>query len=303
MSRVNKPALCAPRDLRDPHRGACPHRYPEGDAEGEPPAVLAALDRRRPEVRPGGAARRHAGRRRHLGVPDRLVRRDGRHGITASLIDLTVDAGLEVQEVLVEGRNETDRAAVMAAIQVKRGDPIMKFDPEAARAGLERLRWVATATVERRLPDTVFVKLDERRPMALWQRDGKLALIDRDGEVLTERELGRYNNLLQIIGADAPKHAQELLGHLGTVPALFKRVNAATRIGGRRWDLHLSNGVVVRLPESDIGGALHHLADQEAKQPVLDRDIVAVDLRMPDRLVIQTSTTAAQRRRAPEQKI
>ncbi len=132
----------------------------------------------------------------------------------------------------------------MAAIQVKRGDPIMKFDPEAARAGLERLRWVATATVERRLPNTVFVKLDERRPMALWQRDGKLALIDRDGEVLTERELGRYNNLLQIIGADAPKHAQELLGHLGTVPALFKRVNAATRIGGRRWDLHLTNGVV-----------------------------------------------------------
>lgn len=223
--------------------------------------------------------------------------------ITAALIDLTVDAGLEVQEVLVEGRNETDRNAVMAAIQVKRGDPIMQFDPEAARAGLERLRWVANATVERRLPNTVFVKLDERRPMALWQRDGKLALIDRDGEVLTERELGRYNNLLQIIGADAPKHAQELLGHLSTVPALFQRVNAATRIGGRRWDLHLANGVIIRLPESDIGGALHHLADQEAKQPVLDRDIVAVDLRLPDRLVIQTSTAAAQRRRAPEQKI
>jgi cell division protein FtsQ len=60
---------------------------------------------------------------------------------------------------------------------------------------------------------------------------------------------------------------------------------------------------VIRLPESDIGGALHHLAEQEAKQPVLDRDIVAVDLRLPDRLVIQTSTAAAQRRRVPEQKI
>jgi cell division protein FtsQ len=87
------------------------------------------------------------------------------------------------------------------------------------------------------------------------------------------------------------------------VPSLYQRVNAATRIGGRRWDLHLSNGVVIRLPESDIGGALHHLAEQEAKQPVLDRDIVAVDLRLPDRLVIQTSAAAAQRRRAPEQKI
>ena len=302
MSRVNKPALCAPRDLRT--------RTAERARTATQKATQKA-NRRRSWPRWTGVALKLgmvALPIAMLGGAGTWAYQTGWFGlmgdrITASLIDLTVDAGLEVQEVLVEGRNETDRTAVMAAIQVKRGDPIMKFDPEAARAGLERLRWVATATVERRLPDTVFVKLDERRPMALWQRDGKLALIDRDGEVLTERELGRYNNLLQIIGADAPKHAQELLGHLGTVPALFKRVNAATRIGGRRWDLHLSNGVIVRLPESDIGGALHHLADQEAKQPVLDRDIVAVDLRMPDRLVIQTSTTAAQRRRAPEQKI
>lgn len=302
MSRVNKPALCAPRDLRT--------RTAERARTATQKATQKA-NRRRSWPRWTGVALKLglvALPIAMLGGAGTWAYQTGWFGlmgdrITASLIDLTVDAGLEVQEVLVEGRNETDRAAMMAAIQVKRGDPIMKFDPEAARAGLERLRWVATATVERRLPDTVFVKLDERRPMALWQRDGKLALIDRDGEVLTERELGRYNNLLQIIGADAPKHAQELLGHLGTVPALFKRVNAATRIGGRRWDLHLSNGVIVRLPESDIGGALHHLADQEAKQPVLDRDIVAVDLRMPDRLVIQTSTTAAQRRRAPEQKI
>ena len=153
--------------------------------------------------------------------------------------------------------SETDRAAVMAAIQVKRGDPIMKFDPEAARAGLERLPWVATATVERRLPNTVFVKLDERRPMALWQRDGKLALIDRDGEVLTERGLGPLHQ-------PAPDHrrrcAEARAGTArpaGTEPALYKRVNAAARIGGRRWDLHLTNGVVIRLPESDIGGALH----------------------------------------------
>jgi cell division protein FtsQ len=302
MSRVNKPALCAPRDLRT--------RTAERARTATQKATQKA-NRRRSWPRWTGVALKFgmvALPIAMLGGAGTWAYQTGWFGlmgdrITASLIDLTVDAGLEVQEVLVEGRSETDRAAVMAAIQVKRGDPIMQFDPEAARAGLERLRWVATATVERRLPDTVFVKLDERRPMALWQRDGKLALIDRDGEVLTERELGRYNNLLQIIGADAPKHAQELLGHLGTVPALFKRVNAATRIGGRRWDLHLSNGVIVRLPESDIGGALHHLADQEAKQPVLDRDIVAVDLRMPDRLVIQTSTTAAQRRRAPEQKI
>ena len=302
MSRVNKPTLCAPRDLRartaERARNATQKATEKANRRRSWPRWTEKAMRLGliafPILLAGGAGA-WAYQTGWFGtMADRT---------TAALIDLTVDAGLEVQEVLVEGRVETDRNAVMAAIQVKRGDPILRFDPEAARAGLERLRWVATATVERRLPNTVFVKLDERRPMALWQRDGKLALIDRDGEVLTERELGRYNNLLQIIGADAPKHAPELLGHLATVPALFERVNAASRVGGRRWDLHLANGVVVRLPESDIGGALKHLAEQELKQPVLDRDIVAVDLRLPDRLVIQTSTTAAQRRRVPEEKI
>ena len=222
---------------------------------------------------------------------------------TAALIDLTVDAGLEVQEVLVEGRNETDRAAVMAAIQVKSGDPIMKFDPEARAPG-----WSACAGSPPPRSSGVFPTPSSSSwtSAARWRfgsATASLALIDRDGEGLTERELGRYNNLLQIIGADAPKHAQELPRPSGYRAGPVPAGQPATRIGGRRWDLHLTNGVVIRLPESDIGGALHHLADQEAKQPVLDRDIVAVDLRLPDRLVIQTSTTAAQRRRAPEQKI
>jgi cell division protein FtsQ len=264
MSRLNKQTLCAPRDLRartvERARDATQKATEKANRRRSTPRWMEKAWRvgliALPVIAVGGAGT-WAYQTGWFGtLADRA---------TAALIDLTVDAGLEVQEVLVEGRNETDRDAVMAAIQVKRGDPIMKFDPEIARAGLERLRWVANATVERRLPDTVFVRLDERRPMALWQRDGKLALIDRDGEVLTERELGRYNNLLQIIGADAPKHAQELLGQLGTVPALYKRVTSASRIGGRRWDLHLSNGVTVRLPESDIGGALQHLADQEAR--------------------------------------
>src|SRR5689334_18591252 len=115
-------------------------------------------------------------------------------------IHLTVEAGLQVHEVLVEGRSETDAGQLMAALRIRRGDPILLFNPDGARAELERLPWVANATVERRLPDTIYVNLSERRPMALWQRDHKLALIDVDGVALTERALDRYSRLPILVG-------------------------------------------------------------------------------------------------------
>jgi cell division protein FtsQ len=87
------------------------------------------------------------------------------------------------------------------------------------------------------------------------------------------------------------------------VPTLAKRIDAAVWVSERRWDLRLDNGVVIRLPETEIAAALRQLDDLEKSHPFLDRDIVAVDLRLPDRLVVQTSAQASQRRRVPEEKI
>lgn len=221
----------------------------------------------------------------------------------AMLVHASMDAGLVVHEVMVEGRTETDPDMLMRALDVVRGSPIMSFDPDRARAEIERLPWVATATVERRLPDTIFVRLAERKPMALWQQDGRLSLIDVDGVILTERDLGRYPNLPILVGDDAPEHGAGLIGHLDAVPELKRQVEAAVRVGGRRWDLHMKNGVVVRLPEEEVAGALAQLADLEARHPILERDVVAIDLRLPDRLVVQTSAAAAKARRQLEEKI
>jgi cell division protein FtsQ len=224
-------------------------------------------------------------------------------GAGSMLVHASMDAGLVVREVMVDGRAETDADKLMRALDVVRGSPIMAFDPDRARTEIERLPWVATATIERRLPDTIFVRLTERKPMALWQNEGKLSLIDVDGVILTERDLGRYPNLPILVGNDAPEHGAGLIERLDAVPELKKKIESAVRVGSRRWDLHMKNGVVVRLPEGDVSGALAKLADLESKHPLLDRDVIAIDLRLPDRLVVQTSAAAAKLRREPEEKI
>lgn len=205
---------------------------------------------------------------------------------------LTADAGFAVHEVLVEGRERTERAAILAALGVERGTPILAVDPEAARLRLEALPWVAQATVERRLPRVLYLRLSERRPLALWQLDGKLSVIDRSGHVISGVPVKQFANLPLVVGPGAPEQASALLALLEREPALKPLVTAGVRVSKRRWNLRLRGGIDVRLPEADAAEAWSQLARLEREHGLLDRDVVAIDLRLPGRLVVRTAPDA-----------
>lgn len=205
----------------------------------------------------------------------------------AAAIATTVDAGLAVQEVLVEGRKETTRAQLLRTIGVRRGDPILTLDTNAVRKRLIALGWVADASVQRRFPGTVYVRLVERKAMAMWQRDGAVVLVDRTGAVIGTQGLEHYGHLKLIVGDDAPRYAPALLDMLATAPPLMKRVRAAVWVGGRRWNLRLDDGIDIRLPEENAQMAWTRLATLERDRQLLNGDIIAVDLRIRDRLVLR----------------
>jgi cell division protein FtsQ len=204
------------------------------------------------------------------------------------MVTASAGLGLTVSQVLAEGRVETTQAEVLAALGVRGGEPILAIDPEAARARIEALPWVRSAAVERRLPDTLRIRLVERRALAWWQKDGKLVLIDRGGDLIKVPPLQRYSNLIVLVGEDAPAHAAALIDMLGTEPALAARVRAAVRVGQRRWNVKLDDAIDVRLPEDGAAAAWAKLGELERKSRILSRDIEAVDLRLPDRLIVQT---------------
>lgn len=194
--------------------------------------------------------------------------------------------GLKVREILVEGRTRVPPQTVMAALGVHRGTPILGVGVATVRQRLESIPWIESAVVERRLPDTIFVRLVERQPLALWQQNGKFSVIDAKGVVIQD-EVGPFAGLPIVVGDDAPPNAEALLLLLATEPDLQKRVTAAVRVGGRRWNLKLDNGIDVRLPEEDAASAWSKLAALERENKLLSRDVTAVDLRLPDRLIVR----------------
>jgi len=199
----------------------------------------------------------------------------------------TAAAGFRIEDVEVAGRVETDPNALLSAVGLKRGDPLLAFDPEGARERVEGLPWVASAAVQRFFPDTVRIVIVERRPIALWQHNERLSLIDSEGANLGPVALDRAPGLPLVVGGDAPAHAAELLHLLGQYPDLAKRVQASSWIGSRRWDLKLDNGVEVRLPENGVADALRQLVDAEAASKLFERDVAQIDLRLPGKMVVR----------------
>lgn len=216
-----------------------------------------------------------------------------------AVIARSADMGMTVRTVLVQGRDETSRDSILAALGVARGQPLLAFDPAAAKERLERLGWVREAAVERRFPGTIAVRIVERRPLALWQRDGKLALVDDTGTLIEQDNIARFASLPIIVGDDAPRHAAALLAMLASEPRLKAHVSAAVWVADRRWNLHLDNGIDVRLPEERPEAAWARLADLDRNTGLLQRDLIAIDLRMNNRLILQLSPAAARRLREP----
>ena len=213
--------------------------------------------------------------------------------------DLTAGLGLRVRDVVIEGQLKTPEPMLRAALGIRPGEPILGYSLAEARARLESIKWVAHATVERRLPATIVVRLVERRPFAVWQTDGKFLLIDRDGQVVADSDVAAFAGQLPlVVGAGAPAAAAALMESLGAQPVLQSRMVAAVRVGERRWNLRLNNGADVLLPEGGDAPALLRLMALQASHAVLDRPLAVVDLRLPDRLVVRPQTDP----RAPDPK-
>ncbi|MHC8508564.1 MAG: cell division protein FtsQ/DivIB [Rhodospirillales bacterium] len=202
-------------------------------------------------------------------------------------IAASADAGLRVDKILVSGRRQTTREELAAALNLDLGAPILAFDPAAARKRVESLDWIAEASVERMLPDTVLLRVKERRPLAIWQHQGRHALIDAEGSVILRDGLERFADLMIVVGEDAHQHARALIRMIEAEPNLRRHVTAAVRIGGRRWDIRLRNGVDIRLPEDKPGAAWSRLARFDAEHRLLDRQLSLIDLRIGDRVVIR----------------
>jgi len=211
--------------------------------------------------------------------------------LASEALTRSANAGFVVKDILVTGRKQISAEELLASLSVKQGMPIFGFNIADAEKSLSNISWVQGAVISRRLPDTIVVELQERVPVALWQHNQKIFLIDKDGVVLSANNLEPWQQLPLVVGAGVEKNVAQLLGLLQAEPSIASELVSAVRIEERRWDLHLKNDIVVKLPEQDTELALSRLAALEKQKNILGRDIASIDLRQPERVMVTPGAT------------
>lgn len=199
--------------------------------------------------------------------------------------------GYAAQEIRIVGLEWQSPEAVMAAIGIKRGSPLVGFEAARARRLLENLDWVKSAHVQRLFPNQLEIRIAERQPFATWQREGRSYVIDETGVALTTVRPRDVAHLPLVTGEGAEKTARELVNKLEGHPELSSKLKAAARVGDRRWNLYFAGPVKVLMPEAGMEEALHLLSALDRQHNVLDRNVSVIDLRLQDSVLISPPPT------------
>ncbi|SPF80620.1 cell division protein FtsQ/DivIB [Pseudoprimorskyibacter insulae] len=173
--------------------------------------------------------------------------------------------------------------------------PVSSFDLDLdrMRETIVGLDAVQSAQVRIRSGGVLQIDVVERVPVVVWRGRSELELIDREGVLV--RPIGSrldYPHLPVMAGAGADLHVEEAMTLISSLGPLMDRFRGLERIGERRWDVVLDRSQRIMLPETGAVRALERVIAMDRAVEMLDRDVVAVDMRLPQRPTLRITDGA-----------
>jgi cell division protein FtsQ len=201
--------------------------------------------------------------------------------------------GFGIDVVTISGEAQLGEPEILKLAGISPRDSLPFFDAAEARQKLEALPLIKQASVRKLYPDRIVIAIVERTPAALWQKDGDVRTIAADGAVIDEMRDQRFAALPFVVGDGANERLAEFTALLDAAAELRPKIVAGVLIGERRWNLKMSSGIEVKLPETDPAAAMANLVALQRQSRILDRDVLSLDLRVEGKIFARLSEDAA----------
>jgi cell division protein FtsQ len=212
--------------------------------------------------------------------------------------------GLGLDKVTISGIARLSEVELLQAAGISNRNSLAFLDVAKVRRRLLDEPFIKSASVRKLYPNELSIAIVEREPFALWQLNGELYVVADDGTQIDQMRDPGLVDLPLVVGEGANLKAAEYAAILDAAGPLKAKIRAGMLISGRRWTLKMHNGLDVRLPEENAVAAMHRLARLDREAGLLSKDVLTVDLRMPDRIVLRlTEEAVAARQEGTKKKI
>ncbi|HCR86220.1 MAG TPA: hypothetical protein DIV86_06025 [Alphaproteobacteria bacterium] len=200
-----------------------------------------------------------------------------------------VKLGLGISDVEIDGNKIVRTQVIVDKVLEYIGNPeetsIVLLGLSDLENEIKEIGWIDKADIRKKFPGSIFIKIIERKPTAIWQNEAKIYLSDSSGNLITDIVGNEYLNLPVVVGKDSKKEVPDFFDIISSSAYLYSMVDKGKVVGNRRFDIILENGVTVRLPEKDPKKAWKKLAEIEKEKNILSKDIQYIDLRIEGQVV------------------
>lgn len=212
--------------------------------------------------------------------------------------------GFGLDKVTIAGVARLPETRILQIAGISPRTSLAFLDVADIRERLLAEPFIKSAEVRKLYPRDLAVTIVERQPYALWQLAGELFVIAADGTPIDKLRDPTLVDLPLVVGERANLQAASYVALLDAAGPLRGKIRAGTLVSGRRWTLKMHNGLDIRLPEEGAPAAMARLVRYDREAGLLDKDVLAIDLRLPDRVVVRlTEEAAAARAEASKKKL
>ena len=201
--------------------------------------------------------------------------------------------GMQIEGVTISGAKELSEDEIFAATGITTRDSLPFLDAAQVRERVKEIPMVREASVRKLYPSRLLIEVEERAPYALWQVNGQVQVISADGMAIDQLVDDRLSHMAFVVGEDANLRVPEYLKILENAGDLREQIRAGVLIAGRRWNIKLESGLEIKLPEHEPEKVFANFALHAREMRILDKDLLSIDLRIADRMVVRLSAEAA----------
>ena len=188
----------------------------------------------------------------------------------------------KIKKINIIGLNDDDKEIILQNLQSIRLNNIFLINYEDLNEILNSNAFIESHEIFKKYPSTLNIKIKKTKLLAKINRDGELLFIGSNGKFL-KNEQSSFQ-LPFIFGNPQVKDFLKLKSAIDESNILYEEVKNFYFFPSKRWDLELTNNIIIKLPKKNTKQNLNNVFDFINNENF--KDIKIIDARIENQIII-----------------